>query len=365
MLMIIRIFLFWRIGLFLITLLGSYSIAKIDNGGIGSIGPGREFNYWASWAQWDGGHYYHIAKQGYVFLQDYAFFPLYPTLISFLKRIFFGNLLLTGLLVSNIAFFFFLLIFYRLIKKKYNQEVAIMTLGTFLTFPTTFFAVSYYSEAVFLILTIAVFYFLNEKKFLLAAAATSLASLTRLVGAALIISVFYSYLASIHMNFKKITMKLLLVIPAIFGFAIYSLFLFAKLNDPFKFLTSQGTWERSITDPISTILDYIWAIVTRGSRPINDYFDLFLTLLFLLVLILGIKKISSSLWLFSILVILIPASTGTLTSMPRYLLSSLGVFVILGQYFQARPRLKVLIWSVSLFVQAILAVRFINGYWVA
>ncbi|MBI2327516.1 hypothetical protein HYU92_04320 [Candidatus Curtissbacteria bacterium] len=363
--MIFKIFAFWRIGLFLVTFLGSLALPKIDNGGFGSIGPSRQYNYWLSLAQWDGGHYFQIAKDGYIFISDYAFFPLYPALINLAKILFLDNLMITGLVASNVAFLLFLLIFFEMVKKKYSREVAISTIATFVTFPTTFFAVSYYSESLFLLLTVITFYFLSSKKFLLAALATSLANLTRLVGAALIVAVFYSYFSSFQMSLKAINRKIILAIPALFGLVIYSLYLFSKLNDPFKYLTSQTFWQRSISDPISTITSYIWATLVGEARPFNDYFDLFLTLSFLIILIAGVKKISSSLWIFSMLVILIPASTGTLTSMPRYLLSSLGVFIIVGSYLTLWPRLKIALWAISLAVQAILATRFITGYWVA
>ena len=363
--MIIKIFLFWRIGLFIITFLGSLALPKIDNGALGSVGPGKEFNYWASWAQWDGGHYHQIARQGYMFLSDYAFFPLYPILIRLSKPLFFGDILITGLIIANISFFLFLYIFYHYLKNKFGQKTTVSTISTFLTFPTAFFAVAYYSESIFLLLAITAFYFLNKKRFLLASLAVSFASLTRLVGASLIISVVYCYLSTVNLNLKKLDRNLLHVSVAAFGFAAYVIFLFAKLNDPFKFLTSQISWERSITDPISTIISYFWAIATGEFRPVNDYFDLSLTVLFLTVLILGIKKIPSSMWIFSMLVILIPSSTGTLTSMPRYLLSSLGAFIVIGKFLEGKPRLKIAVWSISLIVQSILAVRFINGHWVA
>src|SRR3989338_7087953 len=102
--MIVKIFLFWRIGLFLITYLGSQTFPLVANSGIGAIGPGKTFNFWASWAQWDGGHYLNIAKYGYPLNSDFAFFPVYPSLIRFITLFFQNNYLLSGLLVSNITF---------------------------------------------------------------------------------------------------------------------------------------------------------------------------------------------------------------------------------------------------------------------
>src|SRR3989338_3345947 len=301
--MIVKLFTFWRLGLFLVTYLGSLVLPKIENGGLGAIGKGHTLNFWTSWAQWDGGHYFGIAESGYLLFSDYAFFPLFPFLVRVVNLLL-GNLILSGLIVSNIAFLIFLLIFFKVIKEKYSPKVAQLTIGTFLVFPTTFFAVAFYSEFLYI-----------------------------------------------------------LVAP--FGFIFYGLYLFFKVNDPFKFLTIQSSWERSVIDPITTFVSYIWVIATGQQRPINDYFDLALTLLFLAILILGRRKIPSSWWIFSMAVILLPASFGTLTSMPRYLLSSLGSFVIIAQYLKERPRLRIVLWSLSLFSQAVLATRFILGYWVA
>ncbi len=362
--MILKIFLFWRLGLFLVTYLGSITFPLVANGGLGAPTLTSPFNYWLSWAQWDGGYYYNIATRGYWFFSDYAFFPLYPFLTKFLNVIFL-NLLLTGLLISNISFLLFLIIFYTFLKEKYSKNIAANSVITFLCFPTTFFAVAYYSEGLFLLFMVMVFFFMNQKKILQAAFAIILASLTRSIGTVLVLSLVYNYLSSISFKIKNFPKKVLHLMPSTFGILLYTTYLFYKLNNPFGFISVQTLWQRNINDPVSTIIGNIWIIFTNPNAPLDQYTDLLITLIFLSLLIFGIKKISSSLWIFSMLVILIPASTGTLASMPRYLLASLGVFVILGQLLEEKPYLKVPIWTVSLFLQAILATRFINGYWVA
>jgi len=363
--MILKLFLFWRIGLFLVTYLGSITLPKVANTGVGAIAPGRDFNFWLSWAQWDGGHYLDISNHWYTKSTDFAFFPLFPFTVKLFGQLLGENYLLSGLLISNVSFVLFLFVFYKLVKQKFSQKVASFTVTTFLVFPTTFFASALYSEALFLLIVVLAFRFLNEKKFLFASVCASLASLTRLVGVLLTISIVYSYLANIKFNLRKMDKYTLHIIISFFGFTVYCLYLFAKFRDPFKFLTSQSFWQRQISDPVSTIAFYIWRVATEGSLPLNVYFDLGLTLLFLTLLVFGIKKIPSSLWIFSTLVILIPASSGTLTSMPRYLLSSLGTFIILGIFFENKFALRVCIWTASLIAQAILATLFVNGYWIA
>ncbi|OGD87603.1 hypothetical protein A2870_02895 [Candidatus Curtissbacteria bacterium RIFCSPHIGHO2_01_FULL_41_11] len=362
--MIVNLFLFWRIGLFLIGFLGATVFPKVENGALGSEANGQ-FDYWLSWAQWDGGHYFDIATRGYLIDTDYAFFPLFPVLIKFTNNLTGGNTITSGLLISNLALLTFLFVLKKYAERISSKREAQNIITTFLVFPTTFFAAAFYSESLFLLFVVATFLFLNERKYLPAAILAALAGITRLVGIFLVLSLAYSYFATIKFQISKVNRKILHLTVALFGFSSYAIYLWYKLNDPIRFLTVQSIWNRIVTDPISTIFSYLWRYITRQTIPINDFFDLATTLVFLIILILGRKKISSSLWIFSVLVILIPASTGTLTSMPRYALSSLGAFVILGKFLEEKPWLKIPLWSVSLSTQAYLLVRFITGYWVA
>lgn len=362
---IISIFLFWRLGLLLVTYLAAQIFPVASNGGLGAPTITKPFDYWLSWAQWDGGHFFSIARNGYLLTSDYAFFPLYPWLIKFLGTILPDNILLSGLLISNLSLLLFLVIFFKFTRKRYQSDVAYNSLITFLTFPTTFFAAAFYSEGLFLLLSILAFWFLYEKRVLLAAIAASLAATTRLVGAALVISLFYNYFSTISFKIKNISAKILIPLVSAFGISIYSIYLFYTTDGPFKFASSQAIWQRGASDPLSTIAAHFWRVLTSPQTPLDQYLDLTTAVIFLSILIVGIRKIPSSLWIFSILVILIPSSSGTLTSMPRYVLSSLGVFIIIGQFLKNRPKFRLILWGFLLTLQAILASRFINGYWVA
>lgn len=363
---IVRLFLFWRLGLFIVTYIGSQIFPVASNGGLGAPTLTKPFDFWLSWAQWDGGHFYSIAQRGYIRDFDFAFFPVYPVAARLLDAISPFNLLASGLLISNLATLTFLVAFFAYLEKRYSKEVAFSSTVTFLSFPTAFFAVAFYSEGLFLLLVVLVFYFLRgEKRLLAASILTSLAAITRPVGIALIISIFYNYLSSISFRLKNISSRVLIPLVATFGIVLYTIYLASKTNDPIKFVTSQAIWQRMPNDPVSTIISYFWTVATSRQTPFDQYFDLAVTLVFLTILIAGIKKIPSSLWIFSILVILIPASLGSLTSMPRYVLSSLGVFIILGQLLKDRPKFRLLLWGLLLALQATLATRFINGYWVA
>ena len=249
--MILRIFLFWRFGLFLITYLGSMTIPLVANGGVGAIGTNKQFGYWASWAQWDGGHYLDIAQHGYILNSDFAFFPIYPLLIKSTSFFLANNFLISGLLISNISFVIFLFIFYKLVKEKYSESIAFHSVITFLVFPTTFFAVSYYSESIFLLLVVLIFVSLNRQQFLQASIVASIASLTRFIGVFLLLPLVYFYFARINFKLKRINGQLAHIIPALFGIVLYGLYSLANFR---RFLLIFGQSLLKAGDRLMTIL---------------------------------------------------------------------------------------------------------------
>lgn len=363
--MMINLFVFWRLGLFLITYLGSKVFPLVANNALGAVGDGKVFDYWLSWAQWDGGNFLSIATRGYQNLQYFAFAPLFPFLAKMLSFVFGGNVFVAGLVISNISFAMFLVLFHSFLKKNYPAGVANSTLITFLTFPTTFFTVAYYSESLFLLLLVIFFIFLAKHNFIKSAFIIILASLTRFIGIFLIVSLFYAYLARIKFKPSRINMTFAGLFISFLGIFIFSIYLKTAGGHFLQFLLSQSFWQRQPSDPLSTVFSYIWSFITHERRPLNDYFDFAMTATFISLLIWGVRKIPSSLWLFSALAILIPASTGTLSGIPRYILASLGSFIIIGQILERHPKFKIPYWVASLFLQAILAVFFISGYWVA
>lgn len=360
--MILKIFLLWRIGLLILSMWALLVIQKEPIGLSGLFSLEKDSKYVQSQIQWDGGHYLSIAKFGYLFASDFAFFPLYPLIIRSLTAII-GNEIFWGLLISNLSFFLFLNIINKFLTAKYSRKIAFNVFVTYLFFPSAFFATVFYSESLYLLFVSMFWYSINKKKYLLSAIFISLSSFTRVIGSFLIISFFYNYLntKSSQINtYKNIIYPFL----SATGIIIYMAYLFVAVGNPFQFHSVQALWGRQVTDPITVILSYTWSYFS-GLRPPVDYLDYFLSLLFLLILILGRKKIQSSLWIFSILTILIPISTGTLTGMPRYLLSSIGAFIIAGNFLEEKPFLKKPVWAMSLVLQIILYIRFLNGFWVA
>lgn len=196
-------FLGWRLALILITFFGLSFIPFYETPG-NLEWSNSSTEYWARWANWDGGHFRSIAEFGYKENQV-VFFPLYPILIKTFS--FFGfNFLWSGLLVSNMCGILALYFLYKLVLLDYSREIAQKVIFLLLAFPTAFYLAAVYSESLFLLLVTSSFYFARKKRWLISLSLAGLASATRLAGIFVIlaIAVEYYFQTSTSLSFKAL-----------------------------------------------------------------------------------------------------------------------------------------------------------------
>jgi hypothetical protein len=222
--------------------------------------------------------------------------------------------------------------------------------------------VAVYSEALFLLLVALSFWSLERNRLLGGSLLAGLSAATRLVGVAAFVPI--GLYALRHRDWRPST-ALRWSIAAVLCLApigIYMFYLWQEHGDPVYFVEISRAWWRKPEDPVSTFVHYIQDPPVAG---INVAFDVVASLGFLAVLLLGARRIPFSVWAYSLLVVLMAMSSGMLMSMPRYVLASLGAFVLLGLFLDKRPLLKWPVWTASFAFQAYLATLFLNGHWTA
>ncbi len=359
------LFAVWRVGLFIVTYIGSRIIEPSANGGPGAAGPERDFDYWSSWAQWDGGNFLAIARDGYEPARLTAFFPVYPLLTRGLGVIS-GDEILAGLLIANLASLAFLIVFHQLLKLRWGGDVAIAGVVSFVCFPTAYFMGALYSESMLLLLVAASWLALEKDRLVLGAALSGIGAATRFVGVFSWAAPGLYALAKAkerrwRIEPRYLAAAVLLVVPL----GIYCLYLWDRFGDPVYFIEAEKAWSRTLSNPLSTTTAYFGEEAPHES-PFHNTLDLASTIIVFAVLIAGFRKVPFAWWLFSLLAVLAPALTGTLTSMPRYALSALALFVIMGRVLDGKPwLLRGSVWGASIVLQGILSVVFITGRWTA
>ena len=331
------LFLIWRATLFVIGLV-SFNLLRFNASfpyiREALLPTGLSQHIW-HWANFDGVHYLMIAQFGYngIVNNEQVFFPLFPILISSLTWLT-HNYLISGLLISN----FFALMSGLLIFKHFGKWATLF----FYLFPTAFFLGSLYSESLFIFLVLLTFY--KSKIFGI------LAGLTRLVGGAA-------------------------GLLGIMGVAGYMLYLKLVFNNPLLFLFNQGGFNNGrasslggMITPFQTVFRYIKIFITADRTNVAYYISVLELSAFVFgVLVMGIltyrKKLSFWILIFGWSVLIIPSITGTLTSMPRYILAIFPIFAALGSL--KSYKLKLAILGFFTIIQAVLTILFVRGYFVA
>lgn len=379
-------FSIWRISLFVVAVVAGILIANF--GGrfpyVDRVLTTTNLPNWIwGFGNFDGVHHLRLAQNGYSAEYSQAFFPLYPLLIKLFNIFPKGNLDLSlytdpsyfyvGMVLSNLLFVFALYFLYKLWKEEYSGKISTIALILLLTFPTSFYFGSVYSESLFLLLVVLTFWFTNKNKFILAGIFAALASSTKVQGSLLffylLIELSYKYKSFPLTRFDLVRKGVVALTISITGLFSYMFYLWREFGNPIYFLTSQPAFgaDRS-SFPIITLpqVFYRYFKILTEVSPVNISFwnsllEITVTILLIVVLIYSFKKIKFSYFLFVLLAVIVPTLTGTFSSMPRYALLAFPTFPLIAKFNKASK--YIIIAQVTLLV--VLVALFVRGYWVA
>jgi hypothetical protein len=214
-----------------------------------------------NWAHWDGVWFVRIASHGYRHPDSAAFFPLYPLLMRGLAPLTGGNYVIAGVVISLAAYGVAMVLLYKLAAKLFDPAVAAWTVAFVSWFPTSTVFSAVYSESLFLMLTLAAFWFAARRSWALAALAGFFAALTRNSGVLLVVPLLLLYGREVGWTWRRVRFRWprdlrllwLLLVPA--GLAAYAAYLKVKLGSATAFSSDQSNWHRYLSDPFSTVYD--------------------------------------------------------------------------------------------------------------
>lgn len=193
------------------------------------------------WARWDSYWFIEIARNGYdVREQAAAFYPLYPTLLAGLGRVLFGHYVLAGIILSLLATAAGFVLLHHLARRLLGEDAAFRTVLFLAVFPTSFFLLAVYSEALFLLLAAATFALAERDRLAWASAVAGLALLTRPTAAALLpVLLVYAWRSRSRIR----SLATIGIAPTLFG--LYPLLLWQQTGEPWRFLHVEDAWDRS------------------------------------------------------------------------------------------------------------------------
>lgn len=353
------VFLAWRFLLFLPLIASQLFL---------SVRPGFDYTINRVWANFDGIYYLYIAKAGYT-VDNAGFFPMYPLLIRIFSIGESAVQFYVALILSSLFLLLSLFVFYKLLRLDQSKNSSILTIIVMLIFPTSFFFAVIYAESLFFLLLVLSFYFARKGNWVLCSFFAILLTATRLVGIAILPALILEFYLQNKTLFSK---KFFPTLLTPLGLIYFSMFNLVSFGNAFQFAKAQGSLlnNRSVDQIIlfpQTIFRYI-KILTSLSPRVFEWWVAFLELssfifVALLLYIAWKKKIRISYLLFAFFAFLIPASTGTLTGFPRYILVIFPIFVALALI--KNRWFKVFYFVIAPILLFILFMLFSKGYYVS
>lgn len=239
-------------------------------------------------------------------LANWAFFPLYPLLVSFMSKITFIDPVIAGILLNQVFVFVAAIFLYKLLRLNFNDLNSRFGVILLVFSPFSVYFSSLYTEGLFLVLSITGFYFLRTSRGFTACILGGLLSATRPVGIMFAVPVFVNYIRH-RRPLKKMLIALAIVCT---GLICYMVFLQFRAGDFLAFQHIQKGWGRKGWDTLR-LGKQVWTMFT-------DFHNSMLFLIsFLLSLYMIIKKYYEEAF-FNLACILPGVLTGTMMSEGRF-----------------------------------------------
>ena len=319
-----------------------------------------------AWDHWDAQHYIYLAAHGYSATGEardlIVFFPLYPALISAIAA---AGLpaRAAALLISNVASVVATILLYEIARQDLQERAAFRAAAFFLVFPTAYFLLVGYSEALFCALAFGAVLAVRRQRWLVAGMLGGLAAAARLPGLALLPFLaleLYSARTTLRAAWQAIVAPALIML----GFLTYLATNLLVLGDPLAFVGVQRQhWFHSLSLPWVSFAESLrgiswrtpWEKLTVGGGEAAAGFAAYAT-----ATLSWLRLRPSDAVYATGLTVMVTVWTFWL-SIPRYLLGMYPLFLLVGRINQ--PWIYLVLVAVSFVGLLVFSLAFGRGYW--
>jgi len=267
-------------------------------------------------AQW----FLRLATSGYA-PDDHsaAFFPGFPIAVRAVNVIPGVGPLGAGLLVANAAAFAALLLLHALTRLELGPEAARRAVLFTALFPTAFFLYAPYTESLFLLASVAAFWFARRDRWAFAAAAGAIAAATRSVGVLLVLALAVEALAQYRRG-RPLLPRLAASAAVALGPLLYGGWWLWRYGNAWAPLDAQRAWRPDgAHQPIEVIVgavQFAWRYQTWW------LLDLLVVALAVAGVVLAARRIPATYTVYAttslLLPLLLPLASRPLLSIPRF-----------------------------------------------
>jgi hypothetical protein len=314
--------------------------------------------------RWDSEWYKIIATEGYKYdgdpglTQTVVFYPLYPMLCRLVSEVFQIEIVDSMLLVANLATVGATLLLFKLVRERFDDRTALVTLAMISFFPASVFLSAGYTEPLALLLMVSFFVALARERFVAAAILAGLAIATRSCGIVLCPVLLWELWRCRSKN-QFLIQAAPLAMVASSGLWLYMIYLGVAFGHPMAFSDGQAAFHHGTTMPARLAS----ALLLEPFRKINLMdlspagLDQWFTLTFIALIVRscfalvsrgtpdtspatttispGMTRLSPGMTLFAAMVLALPYLTlcggpAGFTSMARFNIVSFPLFVVMA-----------------------------------
>jgi hypothetical protein len=222
--------------------------------------------------RWDAGWFVRIAENGYNPSDGSAeFYPAFPMVSRAFAWLLPGGALVWATLVANVSFLLALIFLYGLTALEYSEHVARRSVILLASFPASFVFMAPYSESLFLLSSVAAFWWARRGRWGRTAIAGVITTATRVVGLVLIPALLIEAVRQGDPA-KRGRRVIAAMVPAAGFFAYLAYWLF-RSEDPLLPLRAPALWQRTAQIPVMTV----GRGIALGIRGVNDVHGLYWT----------------------------------------------------------------------------------------
>ncbi|HEX5965519.1 MAG TPA: hypothetical protein VFY51_06295, partial [Pyrinomonadaceae bacterium] len=318
----------------------------------------------------DVAHYMVLSREGYLHQpfdienhrsRQFVFFPLHPLLLWLVSRVT-NDVMLWGAAMSNLFLFIGLFFLHKLtLAFGYDQPTARRTIFYAATFPVSYFFSVPLTESLFLMLSVASFYFAKKENWWTAGAIGAFASGARVNGIILLPALaILSWQMYRSVQIKKI-IGLALIPIGLWAFMFYSWW---ACGDALAFRTAVGRWGRKTDFLLTAFFKYLIHPHTIIEPWNFNLLNVGSALLCLFCVYLLLRRREWALAAYGFMGIFLPLSSGILQSLDRYALVVFPMYMALAIVAKSE-RVDITIRYVFITILAIMTALFAANYTLA
>ncbi len=346
-------------------------------------------------ATWDAAHYLYLSEVGYAEgVRSCAFYPLWPLLMRWAAPLAGGNHLIAGLVLANLFSLAAWVLFHERVRRRWGGGVAGWSLAFLVAFPGALFFQFPYTESLFLLLVMGLWWGLEERRWGLVWVAGLLLPMTRAIGVFAVLPIAWhaaresglwarvgewgrrkwgrrtaqggtgvaEAAGSAADNLQRVTppfhsapvsaggptlrrggagpagggIPWVLVVAPLAGWGLYLALMWRWTGNPFEGFVAQKTWGVHFISNLWNVPNFVWQFFrpTAGHEIQGSLLDraVFVVLVYTVPVLWRLDK-GLLVWTYWLGVL--PAMSGTFTSYTRFASCAFPVFLALGAYFNA------------------------------